>query len=350
MKIINNTKNLALASLLCFTASAQSQVTIGSDIEPLKGSLLELKQFKDEPNGANSKKGMVFSRVCLSNLNELYPMLTGSEQGYNETLKPSHTGLTVYNVCTTAPFSKGLYIWDGAKWTRMGADMAVKNGLSLSGSNTIKWGGVLEENTTIDLTGNDLTFKTAANSLGKKGKLKLNWVNNAATNANVAQLAVDNTSGEVVAIKSSSGNSKLFNYVKYVIKCSPSKPDWINNFDTKIPVQDYTVFVIGSQFNTSDPGTIGLEIDTSNMGTMGTFGPATVAAFKEDGTNKYTTWRLKADFATATTADGLPGEWEIHCIIINNTIAQQLNNGNAIEYIMPSQNSGNDVPPMPSGL
>jgi len=316
-KSIKTIKSIALILLLCafFATPSQSQVTIGMQDEPLKGTLLDLKETNSN-GGATTTKGMMYPRVSLVSLNGLQPILTGLDATYESLNLSSYTGLTVYNVNETEPFVKGLYTWDGTQWVRTGTVAEAKNGLSLEGSDTVVLGGTLEKNTTIDFAGKDLNFETS------NGRILLNSVNNTATNADVAQLAVDNATGEVVAIRSSTGNAKPFNYVKYIITCSADKPDWIQFFDTKIPVNEYTVFVAGYQFTTSDNATVGLKMDT---GTTGTFSPANVTAFKSDGTSTYNTWRLNADFNAASTANNLRGTWTIHCIIINNSIMQQLN-------------------------
>ena len=358
-KNLKITNNIAFILLLCvfFALPSQSQVTIGSLSEPLKGSLLDLKE-SDELNGdANATKGIVYPRVSLTNLNELYPMLTGSENNY-PTLKSSHTGLTVYNVNTATPFEKGLYTWDGTKWIRMGNVAGAKNGLSLSGSDTIKLGGVLEENTTVDLGDNNLIFPNSngmigigtdtpnamldvngitavSDSLIANGKLVLKSVSNAASNADVAQLAVDNGTGEVFAIRSGD-NSKLLSYIQYTITCknpAPQQRDWIEDFDTQIPHQYYTVFVVGSEFEIvnnmgTEVTTSGLKITTPGTGTP-TFGSVVVEAKKNTAVGQNPTWRLKADYKYSSIADtALYGRWTIHCMIINKTVMQQLPNIN----------------------
>ena len=165
-------KKFVLASLLfvCFTFSIQSQVTIGSISDPQKGALLDLKE-QDEGNGnANSEKGLILPRVSLVEITSLSPMLTGSEPDYKN-LKPEYTGLTVYNVNANSPFEKGIYIWDGTKWNSMKASsqsssIAAKNGLSLSGSNTVKLGGSLEKTTILNLDDHNLIFNHGQGKIG----------------------------------------------------------------------------------------------------------------------------------------------------------------------------------------
>ena len=162
------------------------------------------------------------------------------------------------------------------------------------------------------------------NTLTSNGKLILNSVDNAPADG-FAQLAVGN-SGEVYVVRTLTGNTKPFNYIKYTINCASSSVSsesrnrvLIKDFDTKIPADDYAVFIVGSEFKTNNSGSVGLKLVSAASG--GTFGPMTVISFKEDGT-----WRLKADFAASTTGNEVNGTWDIYCLIINNAVVQQLEN------------------------
>jgi hypothetical protein len=92
--------------------SATSQVTIGTLEQPLKGTLLDLKESKTSDGNANSQKGLMLPRVTLTDVYSLSPILSGEDLS-NAKLKPDYTGLIVYNVNTNAPFEKGLYSWNG---------------------------------------------------------------------------------------------------------------------------------------------------------------------------------------------------------------------------------------------
>jgi hypothetical protein len=119
-------KGIMLIVLLSmFVLPAHSQVTIGTLSPPLKGALLDLKQQNEAAGGENSKDGFIYPRVALSNVNELYPMLTGSESGYAAS-KPSYTGLTVDNVTVNNDFQKGLYVWDGSQWNQVLTDKSIR--------------------------------------------------------------------------------------------------------------------------------------------------------------------------------------------------------------------------------
>jgi hypothetical protein len=134
------TKLAALLLLIVFTISfpAGAQVTIGSDIPPEDGSLLQLKQTSDDANGVNSTKGLGLPRVSLTKQTALFPMYEttpGSgvaNSDYDDATKKAkldkdHTGLTVYNVNTTAPFSDGVYTWDGSTWMEVSGVSASTN-------------------------------------------------------------------------------------------------------------------------------------------------------------------------------------------------------------------------------
>ena len=148
--------------IVYFVFSMQAQVTIGSIIEPMKGALLDLKEQDEVTGSYNSDEGMILPRVLLTDVNELFPMLTALESTSVNKLK--YTGLTVYNVNQSAPFEKGIYVWDGAKWNLVKAPqqtgIGARNGLSMSGSSNVILGGDLIKNTTIDIDDYNLIFNS----------------------------------------------------------------------------------------------------------------------------------------------------------------------------------------------
>jgi len=165
-------KFVALTFLLCIgiAFSAQSQVTIGSGtIPPLKGALLDLKQADETSGAQNSQEGMVLPRVPLVAINSLSPVLTGTEPNYSA-LKLTYTGLVVYNVTDnpTASLTKGFYVWDGTQWTQMNAPVAssveANNGLNVS-SDTVRLGGNLTKETTINLGDSNLVFNRSQGNI-----------------------------------------------------------------------------------------------------------------------------------------------------------------------------------------
>ena len=162
---------LPLTLLLCVSFSVQSQVTIGSQSIPLKGVLLDLKENDEKTGNANSEKGLILPRVILTAIDELSPMLTGLEPDY-QNLKQGYTGLVVYNVNANHPFEKGMYVWDGSKWSPLkvplqGGSVMAENGLSLSVNGAIKLGGDLMENTILNLNNDyNLIFDSGQGKIG----------------------------------------------------------------------------------------------------------------------------------------------------------------------------------------
>jgi hypothetical protein len=104
--------------LLCLSAvQLHAQVTIGSNIEPLGGALLDLKQTTPATDNSTSTKGLLLPRVELSDLNKLYPMFA-TVYGAAEDAK--HTGLTVYNLTQCdGKFARGVYTWTGEEWVQL---------------------------------------------------------------------------------------------------------------------------------------------------------------------------------------------------------------------------------------
>jgi hypothetical protein len=114
------TRKLLLAGALCWAAiQLQAQVTIGADIKPLGGALLDLKE-KNPANPAmdntTATKGLLLPRVSLTDTNYLYPMLSS---GYNSAENTKHTGLVVYHVGSVGS-CPGTYTWTGSQWIKLG--------------------------------------------------------------------------------------------------------------------------------------------------------------------------------------------------------------------------------------
>ena len=166
--IYNKRVVLVMLMTVLFAFSMQSQVTIGTLSPPLKGAILDLKEYDETAGNANSISGMMMARVLLTDEDNLFPMLSGTEANY-EALKLRHAGLIVYNVNQTSPFEKGLYIWDGTVWNKVDdaqqSSISASNGLNIS-SNTVKLGGDLEENTTINLNNYNLNFNPNQGGIG----------------------------------------------------------------------------------------------------------------------------------------------------------------------------------------
>jgi len=71
-----------------------------------------------------------------------------------ETNAEKAKGLQIFNTTTGQ-----MEYWDGAKWTQMSSGgIKAENGLSMPNEETVKLGGTLNQETTINLSGNDLIF------------------------------------------------------------------------------------------------------------------------------------------------------------------------------------------------
>lgn len=125
---MNNPLLLFLISLfLSFILNLKlhSQVTIGSNIDVNKGSLLDIKETNS--NNINSTHGLCLPRVGLSEIDQLYPMYKNNSKYKNgSSLKiqadQAHTGLVVYNQTTDLSKSlcPGIYVWNSTHWRRLG--------------------------------------------------------------------------------------------------------------------------------------------------------------------------------------------------------------------------------------
>jgi len=124
--------------ILPVTISAQ--VTIGSDYEPEKGALLDIKTIKtsdSKPDGATTDKdggGLLLPRVQLTKKDALF-FIDSNDPQYN-TYKLKHTGLLVYNLNATSDGLKpGIYMWNGMQWQNFAeGQSSSQQGWSLSGN------------------------------------------------------------------------------------------------------------------------------------------------------------------------------------------------------------------------
>lgn len=99
-----------------------AQVTIGSDIEPEKAALLDIKTIDGGSNGdiSSSTGGILFPRVEIESLTKLN-VFSGipDSQLSSEEQKERHKGLSVFNI-GTANVEAGIYTWNGTKWEKSG--------------------------------------------------------------------------------------------------------------------------------------------------------------------------------------------------------------------------------------
>ena len=123
-------RTIAITALLLLTVNngVKAQVTIGSNFEPSRVALLDLKtqqanaSLADTLNITTTKGGFLLPRVRLVNVNTLQPFVETSDSEWTNTttkaaLMKSATGLLVYNVAKKGDLlSPGIYVWDGTKW------------------------------------------------------------------------------------------------------------------------------------------------------------------------------------------------------------------------------------------
>ncbi len=93
--------------------SYSQQVTIGSELIPNAGALLDLKQYNKADN-TTSDKGFNLPRVPLNVIDKLEPCATT-----NATNAAAHKGLLVYNMTDNSYVAPGIYYWDGSNWQRL---------------------------------------------------------------------------------------------------------------------------------------------------------------------------------------------------------------------------------------
>mgnify|MGYP001033178640 FL=1 len=110
--------------VMLITQSIHTQVTIGSGLTPMDGSLLQLKE--KEPAGTDittATKGLGLPRVSLKSLYisdpamEISSTIDGAPSQKWD--KNEHIGLLVYNINQCVDFSNkadGPFVWDGTKW------------------------------------------------------------------------------------------------------------------------------------------------------------------------------------------------------------------------------------------
>lgn len=134
-----NSLILSLLFSANFIIPLSAQVTIGSDIPPNKGVLLDLKE--NDNVGSNANSGVVFPRVKLTNLSKLYPMMESTPESgtpdtdYDTAEKKAtedakHQGMIVYNlnIQPDCGFVEGLYLWNGNSWNPVTPDPSIGKG------------------------------------------------------------------------------------------------------------------------------------------------------------------------------------------------------------------------------
>lgn len=134
-------KNLVFCCLLVLPiAKAGAQVTIGSLTPTTEAAVLDVKTIDPSnplspthtSNITSLTGGIGLPRVMLENITSLEPFIAeNSVEWINNTgkIKEKHTGLMVYNIYESAAnennpdkiFKKGIYIWNGSRWSIAGS-------------------------------------------------------------------------------------------------------------------------------------------------------------------------------------------------------------------------------------
>lgn len=123
--------------ILFLLPSVNAQVTVGSNVPPRKGTLLDLKENNNTNKNFNSKKGFGLPRVELESLT----ILTVDNTIYRD----NYVGMTVYNITNNDQLSEGTYCWFGTTWKQVVlVDGAGEEGnlLQNNGDNTYSWADI----------------------------------------------------------------------------------------------------------------------------------------------------------------------------------------------------------------
>lgn len=130
--IIKRLRIFAFVILCIFgVVSSKAQVTIGSGLPPMKGALLDLKEYETTSpssiNGSNSNKGLLLPRVSLNYLDRLDDIISNPTNDDNNL----HAGLVVYNIKVGADYGPGVYLWDGKRWYAISKSSNIGNPAAL---------------------------------------------------------------------------------------------------------------------------------------------------------------------------------------------------------------------------
>ncbi|MDR2498304.1 MAG: hypothetical protein LBD28_02565 [Tannerellaceae bacterium] len=149
--------------ILTIPSIAVAQVVIGSNNEPERAALLELKtqnaersnisSVSDDANVTSTKGGLVLPRVRLLNPTTLEPFISASDPAWTSNaskIKEKHAGLSVYNLASDAYFMPGVYSWSGERWTLVATpNIHPGSGISLLGDQ-LELGGTVTRASEVD--------------------------------------------------------------------------------------------------------------------------------------------------------------------------------------------------------
>lgn len=123
MKVESLYKFIFILSFIFSSLNTSSQITIGSNEQPVSGALLQIKNMDEKQSSGleNATKGLGMPRVLLTKKHQLLPMFSNQLGDYNNnkaTYDAEHIGLLVYNPEANIDeiICKGLNVWDGEQW------------------------------------------------------------------------------------------------------------------------------------------------------------------------------------------------------------------------------------------
>lgn len=146
-------------------------------------------------------------------------------------------------------------------------------------------------------------------------------------------LVVRSTSnGELKIVDKPTEPTKPFTLIKYEI--SNPEGDWLRDLNTNIPVDQYTLTIINTQFLDTKGAAFG-RISLGNKDGKTYVITPKVELFKHDGK-----WRIKADYDSANTIGGT-GYWEITVLVSKNTTTEVI----TVPIDLRNSNSGSTPKP-----
>jgi uncharacterized protein (TIGR02145 family) len=126
-------KQLFIISIMAISLplTLYGQVTIGSDQEPKVGAILDLN--------SGVKGGLLLSNVTLTNLHDIPSGLAGISDIAREerVVKEAFCGAMVYHFGGDGSIPAGVYIWNGAHWSKDGAPLSAPVITSMTFDKTI---------------------------------------------------------------------------------------------------------------------------------------------------------------------------------------------------------------------
>lgn len=136
---------ILLFTILSIAITVQGQVVIGANKEPENFSMLQI----EGQNGNNISGGI-----------RLPVLTTDQRNGLNIANNQKAKGLLIYNSSV-----KGIEYWDGNKWITLPYSISSQNVITKVGTNNVRLGGALIENTTIDMSDKNLYFDFTSGKL-----------------------------------------------------------------------------------------------------------------------------------------------------------------------------------------